>query len=478
MTRIVVFLLPMLALSQVANATTYYVAQSGSNANNGTGTGTPFKTIKHALGVAGAGDTICINDNSTYNVATGEGGNGAHSAVVDINTGGSAGSPLTLMACNGHSPVIEHGVTNQNFYGVRVNAQWVTVGPGITVYGGADKITAAQCLAQSSQRSPCIGSGFTATNSHITFTGDVAYYNASAGFAATPTTFGVGRTTDYIDFIGNVSYKNAFYSVSGSSGFNLYQLTNIDHNPGYHNHIVGNYAWGDRMFLNEAALHNQARSSQMDGNGFIVDDSNHTQHRNQGPAYDGSTLVENNVFAYNGSSGAHAFQSNNVDFFSNTFWHNVQSWPNKVAHNIAVTGSGDAGNCAGTNVRFYNNLIVSDPAAGAHFSTIWGAHCSLHSSTGGHNWQLNATVDPAFRFPGDVYSGDPQIANPVKGAGANWMLHAGSPLPRAGDTSVVPALPTDFYGNPRPTPPSLGMGRVVQAFMRMHGLILISAPRR
>jgi hypothetical protein len=167
-------------------------------------------------------------------------------------------------------------------------------------------------------------------------------------------------------------------------------------------------------------------------------------------------LVENNVFAYNGSTGAHAFSSDNVDFLWNTFYYNVQSWPNKHAHNVAVTGSGDAGHFAGTNVRFFNNLIVSDPAAGAHFSTIWGARCTPHGSAGGHNVQLNANVDPTFRFPGDKYSGDPQIVNPVKGNGANWRLRAGSPLLGAGDTSVVPAPATDFYGQPRPNPPSIG----------------------
>src|SRR4051812_25841609 len=45
---------------------TYYVSATGSNANNGTATGTPWQTVAYALTTALAGDTILLKGGDTF----------------------------------------------------------------------------------------------------------------------------------------------------------------------------------------------------------------------------------------------------------------------------------------------------------------------------------------------------------------------------------------------------------------------------
>lgn len=45
---------------------TYYVANAGSNSNNGTSSSTPFQTIAHALTVVSSGDVINLHGGDTF----------------------------------------------------------------------------------------------------------------------------------------------------------------------------------------------------------------------------------------------------------------------------------------------------------------------------------------------------------------------------------------------------------------------------
>ncbi|NOU62556.1 hypothetical protein GC096_00660 [Paenibacillus sp. LMG 31461] len=86
-----------------AAATTYYVATTGNNTYPGTSS-QPFATIQKGIdmaGTAGPGSTVIVRG-GTYNITS----------PIMITTSGTSGSPITLMAYPGETPVI----SGQNTY--------------------------------------------------------------------------------------------------------------------------------------------------------------------------------------------------------------------------------------------------------------------------------------------------------------------------------------------------------------------------
>ena len=87
-----------LIMSITANATTYYVSNSGSDSNNGTSTTTPWKSLTKVNSFAGslkAGDNVLFNRGETFY------------GSITITKSGSSGAPITLGAYgSGANPVI------------------------------------------------------------------------------------------------------------------------------------------------------------------------------------------------------------------------------------------------------------------------------------------------------------------------------------------------------------------------------------
>src|SRR4029077_16364978 len=182
--------------------------------------------------------------------------------------------------------------------------------------------------------------------------GNIVHDNGLGGI----TGFGVNHTLDYVNVASNLIYRNAFYSTSGGSGISLYELSNFDTASGVHNSVTGNLSWGNRMFVNESGF-----NRPVDGNGCIIDDGQHTQHTALGASYSGTTLVENNVFAGNGGTGCHSYRTDNVNFFNNTAYHNLQSAAALRAGGAnAGQNDGQIGAFAAKNNRFFNNIAMGD----------------------------------------------------------------------------------------------------------------------
>ena len=79
----------------MAQATTYYVAKTGNDSNNGTAVGTPFLTIQKCIDVVAAGDT-CTVGNGTYAVPDTK----ASVGLINTSANGTVGSPITLKSTN------------------------------------------------------------------------------------------------------------------------------------------------------------------------------------------------------------------------------------------------------------------------------------------------------------------------------------------------------------------------------------------
>ncbi|RKP49874.1 hypothetical protein D7Z26_18770 [Cohnella endophytica] len=83
----------VLAPSVAHAAATYYVATTGSDSNNGTSLGTPFKTIQKAASVAVAGDTVNIRA-------------GTYRETVSPANNGTSASPIVFQNYSGESVTI------------------------------------------------------------------------------------------------------------------------------------------------------------------------------------------------------------------------------------------------------------------------------------------------------------------------------------------------------------------------------------
>lgn len=105
-------------------ATTYYVSNSGNDANNGTSINTPFKSIQKAMNVVTGGDTVYVRG-------------GTYREEVSAYRGGSAGNYVTVSGYETEVPVIKGSaiVTGWTLYagniwkktGWTVNSQQVFV---------------------------------------------------------------------------------------------------------------------------------------------------------------------------------------------------------------------------------------------------------------------------------------------------------------------------------------------------------------
>lgn len=78
-------------------ATTYFVANNGSDANNGTSINTPLKTIQRAMGKVVAGDTVYVRG-------------GTYREEITAYRGGTAGNYVTVSGYENEVPVIKGSV--------------------------------------------------------------------------------------------------------------------------------------------------------------------------------------------------------------------------------------------------------------------------------------------------------------------------------------------------------------------------------
>lgn len=122
MVLLIVLLLCILPVT--AQATTYYVATTGNNANNGTAESTPFRTVAYCVSTMVAGDT-CLVMEGDYS-----------EGLIRFGRTGTQASPIRLAAYPGASPKITFiapeganfdRILIQNTAGSNVAMGWITI---------------------------------------------------------------------------------------------------------------------------------------------------------------------------------------------------------------------------------------------------------------------------------------------------------------------------------------------------------------
>lgn len=309
-------------LAGQAQATTFYVSNSGSDGNTGTTPSTAFATISHAHDAMQPGDKIDLLT-GVYEQPAGS------QYVATFTKGGSEGAFNTIEAAPCAHPVIH--VQNDAVAGLQINASYWIV-QGIEFAGDQAKITPGQTSNAAGAMANYDGPG-ASPQSHIYFLGNTAHDLPGSGFNAI--------NADYVVMGGNTVFNNAYYGTYGGSGLNIFESHDVDGSNANKNFIVANVVYGNDQKVNSTAI---GIDSKTDGNGIIVDTNWHF-------SYQGGTVVALNV-AYNngatsGGRGIEAFQSNNVVMQDNDAWGNGSNYSDVSTNNVSMQADASDPNITG-----------------------------------------------------------------------------------------------------------------------------------
>jgi hypothetical protein len=398
-------------ISQATSGVTYYVSGSGSNTNNGFSPSSAFRTIQKAASMTKPGDKVLIMNGVYTNSNSG--------SVVTINRSGTANAWIKYHAYPGHSPKIKHNAWNGilitdgaayiEIYGLEIEGNNANINLDYAKsqqYNTNNPLTNGNCINIEGRK--------TTPPRHIRILKNKVHNCGGGGINASQ--------ADYVTIYGNEVYNNAWYSVNANSGISMYQNVNTDNNTGYKMYVTHNKVYNNRQYIPWIKY-----GLITDGNGIIVDDSQHTQNGSTLGAYKGRTLIANNITYLNGGSGIGSHKSEHIDIVNNTAYMNNQSpelnygqiFPNyssdfKILNNILYAYPGKKVNHkpSGTNVIFNYNIYANSTAIGAK-----GAN--------------------------DIVA-DPRFVNPSAG---DFRLQSISPA----INKAFSFMKTDFLENPRPS---------------------------
>ena len=180
------------------HAATYYVATTGSDLNNGTAVGTPFRSIQKCINTVAPGDTCTVAD-GTYDVD--DGGSLAATGIVGYIQGanGTAADPITIKSTNPLGAHIKLPTTTNVGAGFYVARAYYII-EGFDISGGTSNTENVSYA------------GIALSGSA---TGSVVRKNAIHNIARTVCSNGnFGNSAVYLEFVSDVTVdQNTLYSI-------------------------------------------------------------------------------------------------------------------------------------------------------------------------------------------------------------------------------------------------------------------------
>lgn len=385
-----------------AAAKRYYVSDAtGSDANPGTSTSAPLKTITAGQALAAPGDTVFIM-NGSYIPAT----------TIALVKSGTAGQYITYKAYPGHTPKFFFSGSFWN--AITINGSYIVL-EGIEVQGNNQNLTYADALVSFNDKQ----AGGTNNSLYATYNMNGISIGGPAAESKFPHHIiirnciihdfpggGLGAIqADYTTFEGNTVYNNAWYMMYGGSGISILTPFDSDANTGYKNIVRNNSCFNNKTTIPWIGL-TPARLS--DGNGIIIDVNKRPYNSTvTDKPYKGRTLVENNIAVNNGGSGIHAFDAAHVDIINNTTYNNAQVMVDyadlfantcddvKIMNNIVYAKSGGRcnSNNKNTNVTYDYNVYFNGttPVKGANDKILDPQFINLSTSRTVANFSLNSS---------------------------------------------------------------------------------------
>jgi hypothetical protein len=280
----------------IAQATTYFVSQTGNDSNAGTSVSSPFGTIQKCVDMVAAGDTCTVADGTYRDTDS----NGVVAYIRRQNQDGTSGSPITLKSTNRHgAKIIISSIEGTGNHGFFVGRSYWTI-DGFDFSGG----------------NGLTGSGDTSVSG-------ISMYGAT----------------------GTVIRNNKFRNIADAAcTFAQYGFSGLFVASGSSNTLIDN-----NLF------HTIGRSNSLDGTGCSYSVSNAPDHGIYAAAPFTGLTIKRNVF-YNIVKGwpIHIYNSigataNNVNIHNNTFADRSKGGDSgPTGHVLLASGMND--------VRIMNNI--------------------------------------------------------------------------------------------------------------------------
>lgn len=428
-----------------SNATTWYVATTGNNANNGTSSSTPFLTIQKAASVVSPGDTVLVSA-------------GIYSENVDITRPAAQNSRITFQAQGTvYSGGFNVRLPYYTFDGFDLNGFNSAGANGIIyLYTPASETWILNCTLHNTNKSG-------------------VYMNPASSPLPTDSQANciISNCTFRMIFAPNITLQgsnhivaNNYVADTGGEGdfirpfganHRIYgnYITNLsDQGSGGHPdffQVFGNYDWWckDVVFERNTVIYNPTNQSpqicqlEMDPNGNYAHEAGHMTN----------VILRNNLFV-------NCYNRANVDM-DGTKWYNNLFYKCALQGGHVFALGGTKGSAYGT--EFINNIFyqcgsnnISNPSQG------WYQQLA--------SWETNVTITADYEFacgiafaakdaaPPDgqnrwgssgqethsINGGDPRFVNE---AAFDFHLMANSPL--IGRAKVVPGYSDDITGKAR-----------------------------
>lgn len=425
-----------------AFGTTYYVSNTGSDAANGTSTGTPWQTItKVNAGTYIAGDQILFNGGQTF---TG-------SLLFSTNSSGTSGNPITIDSYGTGNATISssaaHGIKILNTAGIIIQNLTVQGNTTTNTFGIYASITTPanvtlnylkfHNLTVLNYDNGILLGGDATDNSHSGFS-NVEVSNCTVhdcinnGISSYANSYGTGYGLLTLLIQYNTIYNIVGVAATSSSSGNGIVLGetngatvqyNVVHDCGVNNTSgngpVGVYTYDSaNITIQFNEVYNQKTNSNADGGGFDIDGgvSNSAMqynysHNNYGPGYlffsynDGLvTTWNNNVCRYNISQNdaSHAPTAYaGITISASSTMTNAYCYNNSVYQNLS-TGSdmGWLGTSIGTATGYVcNNIFLSEK--GANLINTFSTNPSTFTITNNDYYNTGAF---SIKWNGTTYS--------------------------------------------------------------------------
>jgi hypothetical protein len=213
-----IIILSLVFITLLSNATTYYVATNGSNANNGTSINSPWLDIQYGVSRIGAGDILYIRGGtyrSTY-------GNSAAAHLYIENLNGTSSSHVVISAYPGEVPVfnLSNITTNQSACFVIINrsCSYLDI-KGLVITG---ILQPPADPAHGLPEAPNIAGFYTTSSNHITIENCVAHDMGGYGFTCNNSTYVTYKNCDaYYCIDPNSSNSGVFAPFENANGFGV-----------------------------------------------------------------------------------------------------------------------------------------------------------------------------------------------------------------------------------------------------------------
>jgi hypothetical protein len=340
------------------SATDYFVGgPTASDSNGGTTPSTALARVNKAIDKAEPGSTIYLMNGEfapfSFPATDGE---------FRKAKSGAPGLPITVKPYMDAKPVIK--LTQGTYYAISIGGSYITIeglevvgnnlDANVTIAGARNDIREVASNFPNAYQSAASGKYYPPSDPLYNSSGIT---NADSRKAANPLSHhiiirnntvrnfgcaGIGLFGDYLTVQNNLVTGNAWFTRFGCSGISVFTTRNFDNLLGVHNEIINNKVWDNKAYLKTIAA-----ESFRDGNGIIIDSDFRTGE------FRGKTLVTGNISAFNGGSGIHAFEQNNVDIVNNV-----------VIRNGLLANSPDIYARNSDNTRVLNNIVYLRPATG------------------------------------------------------------------------------------------------------------------